>query len=51
MQDLAAMFNESLFGGNNTNNNDPEADRLYGELKKILNHIGMADHHVLEKNF
>ena len=30
--------------------NQPEADRLYGELKKILNHSGMADHHVLEKN-
>jgi choline dehydrogenase-like flavoprotein len=31
--------------------NDEEADRLYGELKKILNHIGMAEHHVLRKNF
>ena len=31
--------------------NDHEADRLYGELKKLLNHVGMADHHVLEKNF
>jgi choline dehydrogenase-like flavoprotein len=31
--------------------NDKEADRLYHELKKILNHIGMADHHVLDKNF
>jgi choline dehydrogenase-like flavoprotein len=31
--------------------NDREADRLYHELKKILNHIGMADHHVLDKNF
>jgi len=28
-----------------------EADRLYGELKKILNHTGMAEHHVLSKNF
>ena len=34
-----------------TSNNDEEADRLYHELKKILNHIGMADHHVLGKNF
>ena len=34
-----------------TSNNDDEADRLYGELKKILNHIGMAEHHVLDKNF
>ncbi len=31
--------------------NDESAGRLYGELKKILNHVGMADHHVLDKNF
>ena len=31
--------------------NDKEADRLYHELKKILNHTGLADHHVLDKNF
>ena len=31
--------------------NDEEAGRLYGELKKILNHTGMAEHHVLSKNF
>jgi choline dehydrogenase-like flavoprotein len=31
--------------------NDEEADRLYGELKKILNHTGFAQHHVLHKNF
>ena len=31
--------------------NDDEADRLYDELKKILNHVGMAKHHVLHKNF
>jgi choline dehydrogenase-like flavoprotein len=31
--------------------NDDEADRLYGELKKLLNHVGMAQHHVLDKNF
>jgi choline dehydrogenase-like flavoprotein len=31
--------------------NDAEADRLYAELKKILNHTGMAEHHVLGKNF
>ncbi len=31
--------------------NDEEADRLYHELKTILNHVGMADHHVLHKNF
>jgi choline dehydrogenase-like flavoprotein len=34
-----------------TSNNDDEADRLYHELKKILNHIGMAEHHVLGKIF
>jgi choline dehydrogenase-like flavoprotein len=34
-----------------TSSNDAEADRLYGELKKILNHTGMAEHHVLGKNF
>jgi choline dehydrogenase-like flavoprotein len=31
--------------------NDEEAAHLYEELKKILNHVGMAAHHVLEKNF
>ncbi|HEY6317732.1 MAG TPA: GMC family oxidoreductase [Acidimicrobiia bacterium] len=31
--------------------NNEEAGRLYHELKKILNHVGMADHHVLDKNF
>jgi choline dehydrogenase-like flavoprotein len=34
-----------------TSTNDEEADRLYAELKKILNHTGMAAHHVLRKNF
>jgi len=34
-----------------TSTNDDEADRLYEELKHILNHVGMADHHVLDKNF
>jgi len=34
-----------------TSTNDEEADRLYHELKTILNHAGMADHHVLDKNF
>ena len=34
-----------------TSSNDDEADRLYHELKKLLNHVGMADHHVLGKNF
>jgi choline dehydrogenase-like flavoprotein len=31
--------------------NDKEAEGLYEELKKILNHVGLAQHHVLEKNF
>ena len=31
--------------------NDAEADGLYGELREILNHSGMATHHVLDKNF
>jgi choline dehydrogenase-like flavoprotein len=34
-----------------TMTNDDEAFRLYGELRKILNHTGMAEHHVLRKNF
>ncbi len=34
-----------------TSTNDKEASGLYGELRKILNHIGMAEHHVLDKNF
>ncbi|MFI6604482.1 GMC family oxidoreductase [Nonomuraea sp. NPDC050536] len=31
--------------------NDAEADGLYRELRTVLNHIGMAAHHVLSKNF
>ncbi len=31
--------------------NDKEAEGLYQELKTILNHVGMAAHHVLSKNF
>ena len=34
-----------------TSTNDEEADRLYHELKKLLNHVGLAQHHVLGKNF
>jgi choline dehydrogenase-like flavoprotein len=34
-----------------TATNNEEAGRLYGELKKIMNHTGMAEHHVLGKNF
>jgi choline dehydrogenase-like flavoprotein len=31
--------------------NDEEADGLYGELETMLNHVGMAKHHLLHKNF
>jgi choline dehydrogenase-like flavoprotein len=31
--------------------NNAEADRLYHELRSILNHTGFAQHHVLHKNF
>ena len=31
--------------------NDEEAERLYHELRKLLNHAGMAKHHILRKNF
>jgi choline dehydrogenase-like flavoprotein len=31
--------------------NSAQAADLYGELRKILNHVGMAAHHVLDKNF
>jgi choline dehydrogenase-like flavoprotein len=34
-----------------TSSNDKEAEGLYHELRTILNHAGMADHHVLSKNF
>jgi choline dehydrogenase-like flavoprotein len=31
--------------------NDKEAEGLYEELRKLLNHVGLAQHHVLDKNF
>ncbi len=34
-----------------TPTNDLEADGLYREFKEVLNHVGLADHHVLRKNF
>jgi choline dehydrogenase-like flavoprotein len=34
-----------------TASNDAEAGRLYDELKQIMNHTGIAEHHVLGKNF
>ncbi|HEY6276552.1 MAG TPA: GMC family oxidoreductase [Streptosporangiaceae bacterium] len=34
-----------------TPTNGEELNRLYDELKKIMNHTGMAEHHVLGKNF
>ena len=34
-----------------TSTNDKEAEGLYEELKTILNHVGLAQHHVFDKNF
>jgi choline dehydrogenase-like flavoprotein len=34
-----------------TETNSQEFDRLYHEFKKVLNHVGMANHHLLHKNF
>jgi choline dehydrogenase-like flavoprotein len=34
-----------------TATNDDEADRLYHELKHVMNHVGLSEHHVLDKNF
>jgi choline dehydrogenase-like flavoprotein len=34
-----------------TQANESEAADLYGEFKKILNHVGLAKHHVLHKSF
>jgi len=34
-----------------TDTNDSEAAGLYAEFRKLLNHIGMSEHHVLHKNF
>jgi choline dehydrogenase-like flavoprotein len=34
-----------------TSTNDKEAEGLYEELKTVLNHVGLAQHHVLSKNF
>ncbi len=31
--------------------NDAEADGLYAELRKIMNHVGLAAYHLLQKNF
>jgi len=31
--------------------NDAEAGGLYEQLREILNHVGLAAHHVLDKNF
>src|SRR5262249_2119799 len=33
------------------NTNESEAASLYGEFRKMLNHVGLAKHHVLHKNF
>jgi choline dehydrogenase-like flavoprotein len=34
-----------------TQSNEREAAELYNELQKILNHVGLAKHHVLHKSF
>jgi choline dehydrogenase-like flavoprotein len=34
-----------------TESNQAEASDLYGEFRKVLNHVGLAKHHVLHKNF
>ena len=34
-----------------TQSNESEAAGLYGEFRKILNHIGLAKHHVLHKSY
>jgi choline dehydrogenase-like flavoprotein len=34
-----------------TSTNESEAAGLYEEFRKILNHVGLAKHHVLHKNF
>jgi choline dehydrogenase-like flavoprotein len=31
--------------------NDKEAEGLYEELRTVLNHVGLAQHHVFDKNF
>jgi choline dehydrogenase-like flavoprotein len=36
---------------NYTHSNETEAADLYAEFRKILNHVGLARHHVLHKNF
>jgi choline dehydrogenase-like flavoprotein len=36
---------------NYTQNNESEAADLYAEFRKILNHVGLAKHHVLHKSF
>jgi len=36
---------------NYEHSNESEAADLYGELRKILNHVGLAKHHVLHKSF
>jgi len=56
-EDLPTPENRVTVDGDGTvhlayrSTNDEEAGRLYHELKRLLNHVGMADHHVLGKNF
>jgi choline dehydrogenase-like flavoprotein len=56
-EDLPQPDNRVTLDGDGTvhlayrSTNDEEAGRLYHELKEVLNHAGLADHHVLDKNF
>lgn len=56
-EDLPRAENRVTLDDNNNvhlaykSTNDEEAARLYHELQHILNHVGMAKHHVLHKNF
>jgi choline dehydrogenase-like flavoprotein len=56
-EDLPSPDNRVTVDGNGRihlaykSSNDEEADGLYGELETILNHVGMAKHHLLHKNF
>jgi len=34
-----------------TSSNEAEAEGLYKEMRKVLNHVGLAKHHVLHKSF
>jgi choline dehydrogenase-like flavoprotein len=56
-EDLPRPDNRVTVGGDGAihlayhQSNETECRQLYGELKKLLNHAGMAGDHVLSKNF